>query len=719
MNKHIAIVLCVVVLSGCGYYNTFYNARRAYEKKQYDVAQKKCQSILSKKSQQWLHDDALYLQGLISFETQQYIEALYYFEKIHNEYPQSSAAPEARKKIIEIYFLQKEYNQVYTYVKAQIDSDPSRENIEMYANVLFSLRLEKEMAEFVAKYSQEEMPGTRYWAYYYHIAGKNDMLRKLLDSIKDLAMQKEIAEEIYFKSFDKDIWLSYLKNSPDYQYVEILYYKNITIADVDAFLELSGGIGLNQKITILEKLLFICIESEQFSTSKYIIMKLKTMQNSQMLSGKKQILEAKYSFSQDQLFDQPADWQHVFTNGNELFLLTDKYELYKVVNRKWERFATLNTPPVLSKTTLVFWDAIHQRWIFFDSERQDMTLHVLNFKDLQWDIVRLDNNLIPQFSRSSYFVYNNTIYIYYSINKVMKLLIEKDRVIADYIDIGGYIPALSAYTTFYLPSRGLVVLIGGKLNETADNPLAYVLNIAAPIPQWNEAFPTMMVDWNLYTVKQLLSPTGTFVTLWKTDIQTESGNKELYKTLSLDYVDNVVRIDENTKPIKMPIETLDYELLHYPLVPLLYFYKDTKTTFSNIKIIRMNLSLNYSTHEYNADSRQPQSSSYASKTDYDKLLLHIDRLNALSNDNKKDYHLMGDIYLYDMHLPNASIKMYEKAYEQSKNPVVLYGLGYIYYYYLKDMVKAELYFRKYLQSDSEDFAMRQRAEEFLKLIKKY
>lgn len=718
MNKNLAIAVLVFLLAGCGYYNTFYNARRAYEKKQYDVAQKKCESILSKKSQQWLHDDALYLQGLISFEQQKYTEALYYFEKIHTDFSDSNMVNLSRKKIIEIYFLQQQFSKAYNYIKTQFEKDPSRENVDFYARILYLLGYEKELEGFVRQYTVSSQQGVRYWAYYFHLTKQTSKLTHLISEIKEIPFQQQIVEELYFTSFDLLLWEKYLKNNNSFNPYAILYMKTVDISDVDLFLS-NKTVGNERKIAVLEKVLESCVVNENFLVAKYAIIKLKNLQSGNSTSDESNGANVQFSISIDQLFDQPSDWQHVFTNGTFFYLITDKQEVYKVVKRKWERQPTLNTPPKLEADTFTYWDAMFQRWIFFAPNSQERRLNVLYFADMQWDTIRLDNNSLPLFSQDSFYLFQNNAYIFYSSNRIMKLSFEKDRVVADLIEISGYIPPITGYVTLYLPPKGMLILIGGKMGE-ADNPLAYSLSLHSEIPQWKECFSSVSLDWNSYTVKTLLSSTGTLLTFWKSEIQTQTGNKELFKSYSVGFIDGMVEIKENMTPLKMPVETLEYTLLNHRYIPLIYFYKDTKTNFSNIKFIRTSLSF-VSTNIQKTDESTTTITTALSKAktiDYDATLSIIEHLAQLIAATPRDDRKIGDIYLYDLKMPQKALQLYLKEYESSKSPLLLYGIGYIYYYYLQNNSKAKEYWEMFLQTDYDDILLRQRAEEFLKIIKK-
>ncbi len=719
MKNWMIVAWCILFFAGCGYYNTFYNARRAYEKKQYEVARKKCDSILSKKSQNWLHDDVLYLHGLISFEQSKFNEALYYFERLHTEFPQSSIRHDARKKIIEIYLIQQQFAKAYEYVKAQVEADPSQENTDLYVRVLFSLRYEKELKEFVSTYASDTLPGMEYWVYYYRLSGQTNEMLSQMARIENVLQRMSIAENIFFDSFDRSIWDTYFKNSESYKPYDIVFKSGVTIADIDDFLNSGMKIDLNRKVAVIEKVLDACIIEERFSVAKYCILKLKGFQLGQQSSSEDQAVTVQYSTSIDQLFDQPVDWRHVFTNGTFFYIFTDLNELYKVDKKKWVKQSLLGTPSQISKNSFVYWDATFQRWIFFDPTSTDRVVNVLQFSNFQWDTIRLENNDLPEFSSNSFYIYQNNAYVFYSINKLHKLTFEKDRILNDVVEISGYVPPLTGYTTLYIPLQGVIILIGGKVGET-DNPLAYALKVSDPIPQWRECFPSTTIDWNKYIVKILISQSGVLATLWKSETQAESGNKELYKTYAIFYKDGLVDIKESSTVLIMPVETLDFNLLNYRLTPLVYYYKDTKTSFSNLKFVRMTLTISAMNIQKTSQNLTASDavSMMISRKDYNQILRGLEQLTILFTQTEIDYHRIGDVYLYDLNQSDKALEMYGRAFEKTKDPSLLYAIGYIYYRYNNNIAQAVLFMEKFLQSDSSDTVLREKANEFVKRFKK-
>nr|MBN2276872.1 tetratricopeptide repeat protein [candidate division Zixibacteria bacterium] len=110
MNRHIRILLVALVLmftAGCVYYNTFYNARKAFSEaeskrkqsgrrsvsnagnSQYKKAIEKSDKVLEKYPGSSWYDDALYVNGVSHFYTGDYAKAEKRFRELIANFPQS------------------------------------------------------------------------------------------------------------------------------------------------------------------------------------------------------------------------------------------------------------------------------------------------------------------------------------------------------------------------------------------------------------------------------------------------------------------------------------------------------------------------------------------------------------------------------------------------------------------------------------------------------
>ncbi|MFH1335833.1 MAG: tetratricopeptide repeat protein, partial [Candidatus Zixiibacteriota bacterium] len=112
MNFHrwkntILVMLMALLLSGCAYYNTFYNAKRSFKegekaqknataaarqnmgKTQYEDAIKKASKVLTFYPKSKWADDALFLMGKAYFNMGEYVKAKRKFEELEQSFPKS------------------------------------------------------------------------------------------------------------------------------------------------------------------------------------------------------------------------------------------------------------------------------------------------------------------------------------------------------------------------------------------------------------------------------------------------------------------------------------------------------------------------------------------------------------------------------------------------------------------------------------------------------
>ncbi len=109
----LASILVSLILSGCVYYNTFYNAKRAFndaEKSrkssqysktrvntsQYNVAIEKSLKVVENYPNSKYFDDALYVLGVSYYYTEKYAKAERRFREILANYPKSKYVPESK-----------------------------------------------------------------------------------------------------------------------------------------------------------------------------------------------------------------------------------------------------------------------------------------------------------------------------------------------------------------------------------------------------------------------------------------------------------------------------------------------------------------------------------------------------------------------------------------------------------------------------------------------
>src|SRR6056297_2716618 len=133
-------ILIVFILSSCGYFNLFYNAKKYYNKKNYEISKEKCEKILKDPDLKYLHDDANFLLAKIKKDTDKNSEALYYLKEIVTNYPESKYYDKSVKLIVEIYYYNNEAKKIYEFLTNIKKSYRTGLVKYYYAKSLFNLK---------------------------------------------------------------------------------------------------------------------------------------------------------------------------------------------------------------------------------------------------------------------------------------------------------------------------------------------------------------------------------------------------------------------------------------------------------------------------------------------------------------------------------------------------------------------------------------------------
>ena len=90
-----AIYILCLILFQCAYFNTFYNARKSFKRKEYDKTIEKSSVILAKyQNSRWV-DDAILLIARSFYHKAEYDKALIKFTELEENFPESDLIPES------------------------------------------------------------------------------------------------------------------------------------------------------------------------------------------------------------------------------------------------------------------------------------------------------------------------------------------------------------------------------------------------------------------------------------------------------------------------------------------------------------------------------------------------------------------------------------------------------------------------------------------------
>lgn len=155
MKKYILIFILIILLLGCAYYNTFYNAKKFFEQarsqkvgrdgkptadaiQKYNKAIKKCGIILTEYKNSKYADDALFmLAQSLFYKGKNYIQAIEKFEDLIKYYPNSEFLPEAKLFIIKANYKLNNKSEAFSGLLDFI-SDPSLSDYHSQAYFLLA-----------------------------------------------------------------------------------------------------------------------------------------------------------------------------------------------------------------------------------------------------------------------------------------------------------------------------------------------------------------------------------------------------------------------------------------------------------------------------------------------------------------------------------------------------------------------------------------------------
>lgn len=117
------LFLLFFFLSGCIYYNTFYNAEKYYSEKNYNKSIEKCKKVLKKYPGSGFIDDAIFLMGKNYFYLESYDEAKESFKRIIDFFPNSPFVDESYLFLGKVALKKKDVNESIIFLENAANSD--------------------------------------------------------------------------------------------------------------------------------------------------------------------------------------------------------------------------------------------------------------------------------------------------------------------------------------------------------------------------------------------------------------------------------------------------------------------------------------------------------------------------------------------------------------------------------------------------------------------
>ncbi len=227
-QRYLVFILLTFSLfvSGCVYYNTFYNARTAFDeaehlrkdsptdrpridKNKYRLAIEKSEKVVENHPNSKWYDDAVWVMGVSYFYLEEYSRAERRFREILANYPESQFATEAELYLAKSKLLQNEVDEAMAQFRSIFDGDFKREHKAEAAVALGTYLFERHNYEESRRYFMA--------------------VRDSLGSAEQRARVQQYIADGYFERFQfSDALSAYLQvlgmNPNNDQYYHALYY---------------------------------------------------------------------------------------------------------------------------------------------------------------------------------------------------------------------------------------------------------------------------------------------------------------------------------------------------------------------------------------------------------------------------------------------------------------------------------------------------------------
>src|SRR6056297_44978 len=462
-------ILIVFILSSCGYFNLFYNAKKYYKSNNFNLSEEKCNKIINDPGLKYLHDDAYFLLAQIKEKTNRDTEAIYYLKKIVKQYPQSKHVENSINKIVEIYFGNDQNEKIYEFLKNLNNYTQTNIVNYYYAKTLFRLKKYEEFVRIVKNLPKNKTRNKELWALYYYHKKKYSNFSKIIQSFQDEKKNSFILN-LFFKTFNKYIAKNYIKNYPKYKFINHILLPKINFNDIIKYKNEISQLSNTQKINFYTYLLEKAITNEMFQISENLALNINLIKEEISPSRKK----SKYRLILKKNFinykELPSNWQKIFSDGTENnFYLFSKntesnteLELYKLENSRWTKI-TMNSPPSnLPDKHLIIWDKNYKRWIFLEPNNSQIL--ILDRKNYSWDTLKIEGPLLSSIPEYKPIKKENQIYLFFGLSNISNIEIEEDLLKTKKLKILGYPPSLKNYLLIPFQQKNSFIILGGKEN---------------------------------------------------------------------------------------------------------------------------------------------------------------------------------------------------------------------------------------------------------------
>jgi len=125
------VIFIFLFLSGCVYFNTFYNAQKYFEEEDYKQSIEKCKKILERYPDSKYVDDALFIMGKSNYHLKRYDEARINLKRLIDAFPSSPFLPESYLFLGKIAFEKKNVVEAALFLERAAKTENSEIRMEI------------------------------------------------------------------------------------------------------------------------------------------------------------------------------------------------------------------------------------------------------------------------------------------------------------------------------------------------------------------------------------------------------------------------------------------------------------------------------------------------------------------------------------------------------------------------------------------------------------
>ncbi len=704
MKKIILTAVLAALLSSCGYYNTFYNARKYYNESEYNMTLEKCEKLLSKEKYSKLHDDALFYKGKAYVGLRDYNSAIDAYETMVNDFPDSKYVREAQKELFQLYFSRNELGSALKYIHV-FDDEGDIAAID-YAKILFVTGKRDKLKQLSDRKGDKTDTGLEIAVYSALAFHDDDRVTALIGRFSSEKKREEMAEKVFIHSLNSEL-LNYMseKSRTLYQPVADCLKKE---TGKDQLIEnLKSFDELDDEYTILltRKLYEYFLNSGQYEFARFTALKVQSLLEAEQEQNYAVTLSN--TFSQIKYMDQPNDVEVYFTDGKDFYIYDKDQQLFSIQNGMWEQVIAEEPPRTVSSYENLIWNSLNRRWVMFDHD--DTKWDALNKKDLTWSTINVEGDELPLMNKKNIYTYSRNIYYFAGVDRYYRMYLEgSDRVVVTEKKISGTLPNITGYTVLDLTRYNYLALIGGKSGESI-NYSVYFLNLNDENPKWEEKYVDSPVLMSNYVWVPYASRGRIILYYWDSSDYDEVKGALSVSFKSEDVSLDIYKIQGDFKTIpkffyyENDLSSTRTNFIHYMDTTaaynqlLIYQYAGSisyKT--DNTQAILKRGGLNNTQEEKNVDLIFIKSGESVDLREEIKALAAISRVNVQDPRSEKE---IGDLMISGIKRPLIAMGHYERYIEREPRDVqVLYALAFLNYKYTGDTEKAAAYLDRFFQA---------------------